>query len=65
MDDGFSQINRLPDDGRERVRCYGSYIEIGTRSPNERSHYPDVDLEARKVGGSFRFTHRDGGPYET
>ena len=42
-----------------------SYIEIGTRSPNERSHYPDVDLEARKVGGGFRFTHRDGEPYET
>ena len=41
-----------------------SYLEIGTRSPNERSHYPDVDLEARKVGGSFRFTHRDGEPYE-
>ena len=38
---------------------------IGTRSPNERSHYPDVDLEARKVGGGFRFTHRDGEPYET
>ena len=42
-----------------------SYLEIGTRSPNERSHYPDVDLETRKVGDGFRFTHRDGEPYET
>ncbi|MCY4589533.1 MAG: cupin domain-containing protein [Alphaproteobacteria bacterium] len=42
-----------------------SYLEIGTRSPNERSHYPDVDLEARKSGGSFRFTRRNGEPYET
>ena len=38
---------------------------FGTRSVNERSHYPDVDPEARKVGDSFRFTHRDGEPYET
>ena len=48
-------------------RTTGGYdvLEIGTCSPNERSHYPDVDLEARKIGGGFRFTHRDGEPYET
>jgi uncharacterized cupin superfamily protein len=38
---------------------------FGTRSANERSHYPDVDLEAHKIGGGFWFTHRDGEPYET
>ena len=43
-----------------------SYIEIGTRSANERSHYPDVDMAATKVAGSgFRFTNRNGEPYET
>ena len=43
-----------------------SYLEIGTRSTNERSHYPDVDLAAQKVAdGGFRFTNRNGEPYET
>ena len=41
-----------------------SYLEIGTRSPNEYSHYPDIDLAATKVAGDVRFTHRNGEPYE-
>ena len=49
-----------------RSASTASYLEIGTRSPNERSHYPDVDLAAEKVAGSgFRFTTRNGEPYET
>ena len=54
--------------GHHLVNRSGStarYLEIGTRSPNERSHYPDVDLEARKAGDGFRFTRRNGEPYET
>ena len=54
--------------GRHLVSRSGStasYLEIGTRTSSERSRYPDVDREARKVGGGFRFTHRDGDPYET
>ena len=48
-----------------RSASTGSYLEIGTRSPSERSHYPDVDLAAHKVaGGGFRFTNRNGEPYE-
>ena len=43
-----------------------SYLEIGTRSPNERAHYPDVDLAAQTLAdGSIRFTNRRGEPYET
>ena len=48
-----------------RSASTASYLEIGTRSPNERSHYPDVDLAATKVAGCVRFTRRDGAPYET
>ena len=49
-----------------RSASAASYLEIGTRSPNERSHYPDVDLAAHKVaGGDVRFTNRKGEPYET
>ena len=40
-----------------RSGATASYLEIGTRSPNERSHYPDVDLAATKVAGDVRFTH--------
>ena len=28
-------------------------------------HCRDIDLEARKLGGGFRFTRRDGEPYES
>jgi uncharacterized cupin superfamily protein len=39
------------------------YLEIGTRSPNERANYPDIDLVASKLGGRFVFTRKDGTPY--
>ncbi len=54
--------------GHHLVNRSGStarYLEIGTRSATERSHYPDIDLEARRAGGSFQFTRRNGEPYET
>lgn len=40
-----------------------SYIEVGTRSPNETASYPDIDMVAIKDGGKFRFTRKDGTPY--
>jgi uncharacterized cupin superfamily protein len=41
-----------------------TYVEIGTRAKNERSHYPGADLQAVKVEGSpFKFLHKDGTPY--
>ena len=43
-----------------------SYLEIGTRSTEERAHYPDIDLAAKTLAdGSVRFTNRSGKPYET
>ena len=36
------------------------YLEIGTRSPEERATYPDADLVGIKTGGKFAFTRKDG-----
>jgi uncharacterized cupin superfamily protein len=39
------------------------YLEIGTRSPRERAHYPDDDLAHELDERGFRFTHKSGEPY--
>lgn len=40
-----------------------TYIEIGTRSPDEAASYPDVDLKGVKAAGKFTFTRKDGSAY--
>ncbi|MEO8779237.1 MAG: cupin domain-containing protein [Rhodanobacter sp.] len=37
------------------------YLEIGTRSNNDRCHYPDIDLHWD--GAADVYTHKDGPPY--
>jgi uncharacterized cupin superfamily protein len=37
-----------------------TYIEIGTRSPEEVAHYPDIDMLATKAAGTFTMTKKDG-----
>jgi uncharacterized cupin superfamily protein len=39
------------------------YLEVGTRSPHERAHYPDVDLAGEKDERGFRYTRKSGEPY--
>ena len=40
------------------------YLEVGTRAPNERAHYPDVDLDlVREADGTLRLLHKSGEPY--
>ena len=39
-------------------------FEIGTRSPDETAHYPDVDLRLERRSGSRRWLHKDGTPYD-
>jgi uncharacterized cupin superfamily protein len=39
------------------------YLEIGTRAPTERAHYPDHDLVAEKDAGGFRYLKKSGEPY--
>jgi uncharacterized cupin superfamily protein len=40
------------------------FIEIGTRAPDERCHYPDVDLFMAKDDGVVRFTRKNGESYK-
>jgi uncharacterized cupin superfamily protein len=39
------------------------YLEVGTRCATEVAHYSDVDMAARKEGGRFVFTRKNGEPY--
>jgi uncharacterized cupin superfamily protein len=39
------------------------YLEVGTRAENEVAQYSDIDMVARKEGGRFVFTYKNGDPY--
>ena len=52
---GHCLINRT---GRDAV-----YLEIGTRAPRERAHYPDIDMLAERDDSGFRYLHKSGEPY--
>lgn len=39
------------------------YLEVGDRTPGDEASYPDDDLKAEMVEGSWRFTRKDGTPY--
>ncbi|WP_428420484.1 cupin domain-containing protein [Methylibium sp.] len=39
------------------------YLEVGDRTPGDEGTYPDDDLKASMVQGTWRFTHRDGSAY--
>ena len=38
-------------------------LEIGTRDPNDRGEYPDIDLKFVSENGVDRYLHKDGAPY--
>lgn len=38
-------------------------LEVGDRTPGDEGSYPDDDLVARLVDGTWRFVHKDGSPY--
>ena len=40
-----------------------TYVEIGTRSPEEVAHYPDIDMKATKSAGKFSMTRKDGSAF--
>jgi uncharacterized cupin superfamily protein len=52
---GHQLVNRS---GRDAV-----YIEIGTRAPRERAHYPGLDLMFSRDESGVRVTHKNGEPY--
>lgn len=39
------------------------YLEIGDRSEGDRGEFPEDDLIAERVAGSWRYLHRDGTPW--
>jgi uncharacterized cupin superfamily protein len=39
------------------------YLEIGTRAPSERAHYPDVDLKFERDEKHVKILHKSGQPY--
>jgi uncharacterized cupin superfamily protein len=39
------------------------FLEIGTRSRQERANYPDIDLQAVKDESGFRYLHKSGELY--
>ncbi|QKP78772.1 cupin domain-containing protein [Methyloligella sp. GL2] len=39
------------------------YLEIGTRAASEVADYSDIDMTARREGGAFVYTRKDGEPY--
>jgi uncharacterized cupin superfamily protein len=38
-------------------------LEVGSRAPRERAHYPDVDLSYEVEGQQIRILHKSGEPY--
>jgi uncharacterized cupin superfamily protein len=46
-----------------RSGAQASYLEIGTRNPDEDVTYSDVDLRAEKRGFKYRFFKKSGEPY--
>jgi uncharacterized cupin superfamily protein len=40
-----------------------TYVEVGTRSPDEVAHYPDIDMKAVKSAGKFTMTRKDGSAF--
>lgn len=39
------------------------YLEVGDRTTGDVASYPDNDLQAALVDGSWKFAHKDGTPY--
>ena len=47
------------------INCTGKdalYLEVGTRSKDERVHYPDVDFRMERDGTSRRWMRKNGEP---
>ena len=56
---GTGNGHRLINETREEVVC----LEVGDRTPGDEGSYPDDDLKALLVDGTWKFAHKDGSPY--
>ena len=57
---GTGNGHRLVNESTEEV----VYLEAGDRTPGDEGSYPDDDLKALLVEGSWQYTHKDGTPYK-
>ena len=57
---GTGDAHRLLNETSEDVL----YLEVGDRTAGDEASYPDDDLVAREVDGSWQFFHKDGGRTE-
>ena len=57
---GTGNGHRLVNESTEDV----VYLEAGERTPGDEGSYPDDDLKALMVEGSWQYTHKDGTPYK-
>ena len=55
LPNGHHLVNKS---GREAI-----FLEIGTRSKNERAEYPDLDLVMIRDDKGGHFSHKDGKPH--
>lgn len=54
--DGHHMVNRS--------EAWAVYLEVGSRSPEDSCHYPDIDLHLPAApDGTYCFTHKNGEPY--
>lgn len=56
---GTGNAHRLINETTEEVM----YLEVGDRTPGDEGSYPDDDLKAVLVEGTWNFVHKDGSPY--
>lgn len=56
---GTGNAHRLVNESSEEA----VYLEVGDRTPGDSASYPDDDIVAIQVDGTWRFTHKDGTPY--
>jgi uncharacterized cupin superfamily protein len=56
---GSGNAHCLVNEGAEDV----VYLEVGDRTAGDEGCYPDDDLQALMVAGTWIFTHKDGTPY--
>ena len=57
---GTGDAHRLVNDTQSEA----IYLEVGDRTPGDEAAYPDDDIEAALVDGTWRFVHKDGAPYD-
>ena len=56
---GTSDAHHLVNETQEDVL----FLEMGDRTPGDAASYPDDDLRAELVNGTWRFARKDGSPF--